>query len=183
MWDLFKAFFEAVFIAILISILFVSLSQEQLIESAPGQSVAGAIVLSGTSSVEGLAVSAQINMAGLSPSEPPIRQQGSITVKFPGQSQRHWIIKARADDTTEGHMTEFDISNNNYVENGKQLNTPIFVWIDEDNIADLSQSETALKSGRGSGTFPVYFEQAAVWGDAALPLGREYRMTITFTLI
>lgn len=181
----FKDFFRDISIINIIAVfilVIVSSSSPQILESAPGQSLIGNIALGDSPSVEGMVVSAQVKMAGLSPSEPPNRQQGSIIVNFPGQSQRPWNIKVKADDTTAGYMTEFDISNNNYIDNGKHLRTPMFVWIDEDNKADLSKGETSLKSGKGSGTFPVYFEQAAVWGDAALPQGREYHLTIIFTL-
>lgn len=179
----FNQFFKKKFMiyVIICNILIIIPSVAQVIESAPGQSVAGIIALSETSSDE-FVVQAQVDMAGLSPSEAPMRQQGTITISFPGNSQRPWNIKVKADDMTGGYMTEFDITNNNYIDNGNQLKTPMFVWIDEDNKADLSQGETLLKSGMGSGTFPVYFEQAAVWGDAALPQSRKYHMTITFTL-
>ena len=168
---------------ILVFMLPVISSSSQVIECAPGQHVTGIIALGSSSSNNDMVVSAQVNMAGLSPSSPPIHQQGSVTVSLPGQSQRSWSIKVKADDITGGYMTEFDTSNNNYIKiNEKKLNTPMFVWIDENNKADLSKGETLLKSGKGSGTFIVHFEQAAVWGDAALPQGREYHMTIKFTL-
>lgn len=161
-------------------ILLIPSTSSQIIESAPGQSVKGTIALGDNTGDEGLELMTEVNMQGLSPSEPPMRQQSLMTINIP--EQEYWEVKVKSDEATDGFMTEFDNINSNYIDNGRKLKTPMFVWIDEDNKADLSQGENLLKSGTGPAAFPVFFEQAAIWGDAALPSGREYHMIITFSL-
>jgi hypothetical protein len=163
-----------------ILVLLIHPSYAQLIESTLGQTLTGTIPLGDGLGENDLVVSGEVNMAGLSPTQPPILQQGLITVSVPDQES--WEIKVKSDDVANGFMTEYDILNNNYINNGKKLKTPMLVWIDDNNKADLSDGERSIKSGIGPGTFSVYYEQGAVWGDATLPDGRKYNMIITFTL-
>lgn len=163
----------------LIFILFVVLSPGQAIESAPGQYLTGIITLSdGQTESSNFVVPAEIDMI-LDAAELPVRQQDLISLDVSGQ----WNITVKADNSTQGYMTEYNTSSSEYVVNGCRLSTPMYVWVDENNKIDLSDGGDGLiKSGEGPGTFIVYFEQGATWDDPVLLPGREYHMTVIFTL-
>lgn len=111
----------------------------------------------------------------------------SDSLSFVVKSNTLWGIQVSADEPS-GKLREYDVASAVYVMNGRIVKTPIqWALTSGGPWTNLSATPTAIytgqaKTGELGATVSFVLRLLAGFNDEKLPLGRDYRMVLTYTV-